>query len=118
MNLEGEHALGEFVHYWQGRAEIPDDGSPGMTCGAVIHYKSREVDVTETTKIYMFHGGYEDAKITFAEKGAISSDDLHIEHTVRWQRFEFDESSGVLTVYGDSKKFGSNYTVTINPVSP
>lgn len=116
MNLEDEHAVGEFVHYWQGRAGIPDDGSLGMTCEAVIHYKSGEVDVTETTKIHVFRGGYEDAKIVFAEKGAIDSEHLHLEHNVTWQRFEFDESSGVLTVRGDSKKFGSNYTVTINPV--
>lgn len=113
--MDAYSALKDFVEFW--RDEENFDFRPNGNCeflGRVV-YSSPKEDEVEVTRIYLIRNGYDDGKIKIVETKSLSVDRFHLDFDPKFQEYKFRKSDGALVVYGDSRKMGGEYSVTMMP---
>ena len=110
--------LGHFWQYWETMGLLSVDRISDIVSGtASVEYVSKAFCKTFTTKIMIYLSGFSSSgKIVLFECGRARADKCHLDFLPKFQRYQFDETSGSLTIYGRSAKMRGAYEVTITPV--
>lgn len=110
--------LSRFWQYWETKGLLSVNRISDIVLGtATVEYVSRTFCKTFTTEIMMYLGGFNSAgKIVLSECQRAKADECHLDFLPSFQRYQFDEVSGSLSIYGQSPKMGGAYEVTIVPV--
>jgi hypothetical protein len=109
-------ALFEFRERW---AHLADDHLASIgrfKVPATVSYFGRGIEVSDDSYVLIkTRAGPSDGAIEIEETHILNSNFLHLDFNPEWQRYEFDDGSGILTITGNSQKMRGPYKVTVEP---
>jgi hypothetical protein len=107
-----------FWQYWGTMGRLSVDRISDIVSGtASVKYASKAFSRTFTTEIMIYLSGFSSSgKIALLECERARADKCHLDFLPRFQRYQFDEASGALTISGRSPKMRGAFKVTIIPL--
>ncbi|MER9592969.1 hypothetical protein NKI94_30110 [Mesorhizobium australicum] len=114
---ENFDAIGDFTSRWRETEPFGTTWPERNFFSANTTYNSKGRTAVDSCLVRLeTTAGYSDGSVRLYDNERFSSEMYHLDFSVRYQRYEFDQVTGALVISGNSSKMGGDYSCAIIPI--
>jgi hypothetical protein len=114
---ENFEAIRDFTSRWRSTDPFGQTWPQTNQFAAQITYRWKGKTTVDGGRAWLeTTAGHSDGSVHLHDCKRLSSTKFHLDFSVRYQRYAFDDASGALIISGSSDKMGGDYSVVIPAV--